>query len=86
MPPTTRDTSQNGWDTEYMVKLELPPQGAGVWGTRSMGKGVLLGALGSFSPDLGPQFCSPGRTEVTPLLRKAFISYDLVKLIISEHQ
>ena len=82
MPPTTRDTSQNGWGTEFMVKLELPQQGDWAWGTWSMGKGVLLGALGSSSPDPGPQFCSPGRREVTTLLRKAFIRYDLVKLII----
>ena len=54
MPPTTRDTSQNGWGTEFMVKLELPQQGDWAWGTWSMGKCVLMGALGSSSQPRAP--------------------------------
>ena len=64
--PTNRERKQRGGCTEFTVKLELLPTGAlltvpahGEGG--SLGKGVLLGVLGSYGPDAGPGLCSPGR-------------------------
>ena len=39
--------------------LIVPAHGEG----GSLGQGVLLGVLGSYGPDAGPGFCSPGRGE-----------------------
>ena len=65
--PTTRERKQRGGCTEFTVKLELLPTDAlltvpahGEGG--SLGKGVLLGVLGSYGLDAG--FCSTGRGQV----------------------
>ena len=62
--PTTRKRKQHGGCREFTVKLELLPTGAlltvpahGEGG--SLGKGVLLGVLGGYSPDPGPWVLFP---------------------------
>ena len=62
--PTTRERKQCGGCTEFTVKLELLPKDAlltvpahGEGG--SLGKGVLLGVLGGYSPDAGPWVLFP---------------------------
>ena len=58
--------------------LIVPAHGEG----GSLGKGVLLGVLGGYSPDAGPWVLFHGRGEAMDLLRKAFIRCDLVKVTI----
>ena len=62
--PTTRERKQRGECTEFTVKLELLPTGALLTVPahgegRSLGKGVLLGVLGGYSPDSGPWVLLP---------------------------